>query len=461
MTEASLPHNDDYERQLLAIMLCSPHVSAVRQAAARTKPEWFYRSYHKRLFEMAGEVLEKHPAPACESDGERAWGAFVNYSKARDPDWFDRFGKKLLSEVWAQYTFSRDETWHLESTRWLHERLIQLAIARRRASILNREIDTEVEKLTPEEYAESRHELDQELIRLESEWMQFSQPRKNFAELWESAVLREKRRRSAEGFTFGYESLDSHGGAMPGDFVIVAGRAGVGKTTMVANVIFHRTEQPPVQGFERWGAFFSLDMAPESIAQKLVMRAGKLRASEALEPQYDTSYARITDAWSRYRNIEINGATSLTVDEIIAEVLFLAREHEGVKPEFVVVDYHGKVRHSSKNLRSQYERTSETASQLKDAAKKLDTVMIVLTQLSREAKGGDVEPELYMLRDSGRLEEEADTVLGLWRMDEQTLGMKIMKARMMPLGKFSLDWDPTIGYVGDGRRHEDDGRTKF
>jgi replicative DNA helicase len=53
-------------------------------------------------------------------------------------------------------------------------------------------------------------------------------------------------------------------------------------------------------------------------------------------------------------------------------------------------------------------------------AKRLNTRVIMLVQLNRNAGSGNIEPEMHHIRDSGSVEEAADIILGLWRGSDES-----------------------------------------
>ena len=69
----------------------------------------------------------------------------------------------------------------------------------------------------------------------------------------------------------------------------------------------------------------------------------------------------------------------------------------------------------STNKGSSYERMTEVITKIKHLAKNTNSLVISVSQLSREAQDGSVPVRLHMLRDSGALEEQSDYVVGAWR----------------------------------------------
>lgn len=101
-----------------------------------------------------------------------------------------------------------------------------------------------------------------------------------------------------------------------------------------------------------------------------------------------------------YSNIKIDYVASLS----IADISRLVKQH---KPKFVVIDQFNKIIGLGK---TEYERFTYIAKQLKILAVRLDIPIICLAQINRTAEQGK-RPMLHHLKGSGSLEEEADVVL--------------------------------------------------
>jgi replicative DNA helicase len=92
-------------------------------------------------------------------------------------------------------------------------------------------------------------------------------------------------------------------------------------------------------------------------------------------------------------------------------------EARGHKLELVVVDYIQRMR-PDRQMSKKYEEVSEISAALKDIAKANGVAIMALAQLSREVeRRGDKRPVLADLRDSGQLEQDADTVIFLLRQE--------------------------------------------
>jgi replicative DNA helicase len=89
---------------------------------------------------------------------------------------------------------------------------------------------------------------------------------------------------------------------------------------------------------------------------------------------------------------------------------------EGSKPSLIVVDYVQLLRDEEGDGRNRERNVSASARGLKDLSAELGVPVLALVQLNRNrANRPDKRPQLADLRESGELENTADSVLGLYR----------------------------------------------
>jgi len=206
-----------------------------------------------------------------------------------------------------------------------------------------------------------------------------------------------------------YASIDALiGGFQPGNFAILAGATGAGKTCAMLNLVIKMAKH----GKEV--LLFSLEMTAEELLNRIIaIEAGinstNLRNRTLTDVEMD-KYVRYSE--SKYfkllqQNISIHTEYELTVDDIAAVV-------QNSKADIVCIDYLGLV--ASNNNQSSYERVSEISRKLKILANTSRKPIIALHQLNRGAKDRtDKRPTLSDLRDSGKLEQDADTILFVYR----------------------------------------------
>lgn len=216
----------------------------------------------------------------------------------------------------------------------------------------------------------------------------------------------------------GIEELDLiTGGMNPEDLVIVAARPGMGKTEFaltvaegVANRVIPGTNQ------KRGVLIFSMEMSSLQIVERSVAGAGRLSVNKLRNPAKmdDESWARVTDGIGRLTGIDIwvVDASNLSVEQIRA----MANRHKEEHPSLslILVDYLGLIE-KPKAERNDL-AIAHISKSLKGMAKDLRTTVMSLSQLSRDVeKRPNKRPTNADLRDSGSIEQDADSIFMLYR----------------------------------------------
>lgn len=219
--------------------------------------------------------------------------------------------------------------------------------------------------------------------------------------------------KSAAFVPTGYRDLDLilGGGLIASGMHVLAARPGMGKTTFALNIADRVSRRVgPV-------LFVSLEMDDEQITAKRLARECGIQGSRLLMSSKLTEeeYKKMADASDRLmmHQLYINAKPSATVAEIAA----LARKVHGLK--LIVIDYMGKIawKKDSGKL-SLYEATTQNSADVKTLARTFKVPVLVLCQINRESeKRQDKRPNLADLRDTGAIEQDADTVMFLYRKD--------------------------------------------
>ncbi len=208
-----------------------------------------------------------------------------------------------------------------------------------------------------------------------------------------------------------FDNLTS--GLQPGNFIIIAARPSMGKTTLVLNMAQNIAieQKRPV-------AIFSLEQPAQDIAMRMLSAEsqidfGRLRLGNFSEEYWaplGQSVGRLSEA-----PILINDNRSITVQGLRAEARRLKGEHEDLA--LIIVDYIQILRGSGRyNVREQ--EISEVSRALKILAWELNIPVLACAQLSREVERRPNKlPQLSDLRESGAIEQDADVVAFLYRED--------------------------------------------
>ena len=202
-------------------------------------------------------------------------------------------------------------------------------------------------------------------------------------------------------------------GLQPGNFIIIAARPSMGKTTLVLNMAQNIALEQ-----ERPVAIFSLEMPAQDIVMRMLSAEaridfGRLRTGNFSEDDWRPLFQGV-DQLAKTR-ILINDNRGLTVQGLRAEGRRLKGEHSDLA--LIIVDYLQLLRGTGRyNAREQ--EISEISRSLKVLAWELNVPIIACSQLSREVeRRPDKQPQLSDLRESGAIEQDADLVAFLYRED--------------------------------------------
>ena len=108
----------------------------------------------------------------------------------------------------------------------------------------------------------------------------------------------------------------------------------------------------------------------------------------------------------------------------------------------VIVDFLQRVHWPERGL-GIVEETTQKSRAMKDMARIIGAPTVVLSQLSRSSSKEGKEPQLHDLRDSGAIEQDADTAIFTHRPSEETneAVLLIRKQRHGPKGRVECVFD--------------------
>jgi len=236
-------------------------------------------------------------------------------------------------------------------------------------------------------------------------------------ELLDTIQERADNPKDVTGVPTGFYDLDKMtAGFQAGDLVILAARPSMGKTSLAINIAEHvaLNEGLPV-------AVFSMEMGANQLAVRIVGSIGRINQSHLRTGKLtDEEWPRLTEAVEKLRNVslEIDDAPGLTAGEVRARARRIARKAGG-KLGLIVVDYL-QLMGISDGMSDENRATAlgEVSRGLKSLAKELQCPVIALSQLSRGVESRtDKRPMMSDLRESGAIEQDADTILFIYRDD--------------------------------------------
>jgi replicative DNA helicase len=228
-------------------------------------------------------------------------------------------------------------------------------------------------------------------------------------------TLAELEERPAQGFIglpTGLVDFDEKTrGLNEGNLIILAGRPGMGKTSLALNIAQHVALRE-----SKSVGIFSLEMSQQELALRILSAEsdipfGPLRSGHLSQQKWNRVIEHVR---------EISSAPIFIDDSANPSLLEVASKARRLKVErsldLLVVDYlqlmQAGGRYENRNL-----EISAITRSFKQLAKELKIPILLLSQLSRqpERRGSDHRPQLADLRESGSIEQDADLVVFIYR----------------------------------------------
>lgn len=246
------------------------------------------------------------------------------------------------------------------------------------------------------------------------------------------------------GKTTGLTSVNEKiGGLHDSDLIILAGRPGMGKTSLATNIAFNAANRlltDMAGGIDEKAsvgaacAFFSLEMSADQLATRILAEQSGI-SSESLRTGRISreDFQQLSFASQRLAELPlyIDDTPALTIAGLRARARRLKRKHN---IGLIVVDYLQLLQGTGRANDNRVNEISEISRGLKALAKELHLPVIALSQLSRAVESReDKKPMLSDLRESGSIEQDADMVWFVFREDYYV---------KMTEPKFPADGDP-------------------
>ncbi|MCD7946127.1 MAG: replicative DNA helicase [Clostridiales bacterium] len=250
------------------------------------------------------------------------------------------------------------------------------------------------------------------------------------------------------GLSTGLTDLDRMiSGLGNSDLVLLAGRPGMGKTSLGLNILLEAGKHSG-----KSVVFFSLEMSREQLVMRLISSESFIPSQKLMTGQLEEEdWEKLTLACRSLNN------TSILIDDnpmlSVADMNAKCRRVENLG--LVVIDYlqlmtssGGKQNYASE---SRQQVVSDISRALKIMAKELNVPVLCLSQLSRANEGrADKRPMLSDLRESGAIEQDADEVMFIYRDDyynenseyKNQAEIIVAKNRHGETGKVMVQWLP-------------------
>lgn len=215
--------------------------------------------------------------------------------------------------------------------------------------------------------------------------------------------------------TTGFDEIDKRViGFSPGDLVILAARSGMGKTAFALNLAINMSRAGhPV-------AIHSSEMTSDANVRRMLCAVGRASAMQLKSRRIDEENLRRLVVGAEVLTdlpIAIDDRSNASLSDLRAR-LSRIRWGGGQRTEVLIIDYLQLLRAVAGRGGTRENEVSNIARGLKDLAKELGIVIIALSQIARGVEQrGDKRPGMSDLRESGEIEQAADTILLLYRDD--------------------------------------------
>ncbi len=213
----------------------------------------------------------------------------------------------------------------------------------------------------------------------------------------------------ATGF---YDLDDITGGLQHGEFIVVAARPSIGKTSLALNILHNVCV---VQ--RRPAALYTLEMPAEQIVSNFLCIHNKLDTHDfrrgSLRPeQWEILESSLDDLVGL--PFFIDDSPTLRILDLRARARRLVHRHQA---QLIVVDYL-QLMTANRAHENRAAEVAEISQGLKALARELNVPLVAVAQLSRRVEQEQRRPRLSDLRESGAIEQDADVVLLLHRSPE-------------------------------------------
>jgi len=252
------------------------------------------------------------------------------------------------------------------------------------------------------------------------------------------------------GIATGLRDLDTKmGGLQRSDLIVLAGRPGMGKTSLATNIAYniarayayelaadgtHKTTNGGIVGF------FSCEMSAEQLATRIIAERTGIPSSNIRRGGIsEGDFEKIRDYSVELQSLPfyVDETGGLSISQVTARARRLKRQ-KGL--DLIVIDYIQLLAGSGKRGNdNRVQEITEITTNLKALAKELNVPIIALSQLSRQVESrDDKRPQLSDLRESGSIEQDADVVMFVFR-EEYYLANKEPRAGTPEYEKWQLD----------------------
>ncbi len=212
-----------------------------------------------------------------------------------------------------------------------------------------------------------------------------------------------------DAISLGLRSVDRvlAGGGRRGDLIVLGARPSMGKSAFTLGLMRAVAGVAPV-------LVCSLEDSASMLISRQVAATGRTPLEHVRVPQHapDSLWEAVAEATEVLARLPIyvDDRAGLSLGEVVSKAKYVKRR--GGDLALVVVDYLQLMEDEGETRSNELARIARG---LKNMAKRLNCMVLLLSQLSREADKTNAPPRLDHLAESGAIEQAADIIGLLWR----------------------------------------------
>lgn len=433
-TYRSAPHNIEAEQSLLGAILVNN--DAFYRVSDFLEPKHYFEPLHQTIFETAGSLIRM---------GKVATPVTLKTFLPADTDVGGMTIGQYLARLAAEATTIINAQ---DYGRTIYDLALRRDLIGIGEDMVNVAYDAPVDFAPRAQIEDAERRLYElaESGRYDGGFQKFSQALAVAVDLAAKAFQRDGK---LSGISTGMRDLDTKmGGLQSSDLIIVAGRPGMGKTSLATNIAYNVAQAyvPELQADGTMKAanggvigFFSCEMSADQLATRIVAERTGVPSSHIRRGGIsEADFEKIREVSIELQSLPfyVDATGGLSIAQLMARARRLKRQ-KGL--DLLVIDYIQLLSGSGKRSDNRVQEITEITTSLKALAKELNVPVIALSQLSRQVESrDDKRPQLSDLRESGSIEQDADVVLFVYR-EEYYLAMKEPRPGTPEHEKWQLD----------------------
>jgi replicative DNA helicase len=418
------PHNVEAEEAVLGSLLIDP--DAIIRVSPFLQPGDFFVERHAWIYDAVRELQERRePADLVTLTDELSRRSQLE--EIGGPAFLTSLVNATPTAIHAEY-YARI----VERTAVLRRLIGAAGEIARLAYDVSRDVDEVVDEAEQIIFAVSGQQISRDLRPIHQILDQY----------YDRVEYLYKHRGEIVGIPTGLADLDKLlGGLQRSDVIILAGRPGMGKTSLALSIALQSARR-----YHKRVAIFSLEMSDEQLVQRLIsaetgIDSQRLRLGDIKDNEWAT-LIQATKLLS-HTALYIDDTPAISVMQLRAKA---RRLHAEFGLDLLVVDYLQLMQGETRSENRQQE-ISYISRSIKALARELNIPILALSQLSRQVESRhDKRPMLSDLRESGSIEQDADVVMFVYRDDVYNPDTEfpniaeiiVAKHRSGPTGIFSV-----------------------